>query len=179
MGCWPTRGVPSAQAWTCGRPWPAGGRPLPEAGFAGFVERPPAKPLIAAVEGAVAGGFELILARDLVVVGGTRGSGCLSTAPADRGRGRACYGCPAGAVLPGGRMGADRRSCPRRRREGSGSDQPTRAGRRGDCGRGSTCREDRAQRPLAIAATNRVLTESADWAAAEAFAQQRDQLAGP
>jgi enoyl-CoA hydratase len=39
----------------------AGGRPtLPEAGFAGFVERPPAKPLIAAVEGAVAGGFELI-----------------------------------------------------------------------------------------------------------------------
>jgi hypothetical protein len=26
---------------------------------------------------------------------------------------------------------------------------------------------------------NRVLTESADWAAAEAFAQQRDQLAGP
>jgi hypothetical protein len=110
---------------------------------------------------------------------GTRGSGCLSTAPADRGRGRACYGCPAGAVLRGGRMSADRRSCPRRRREGRGSDQPARAGRRGDCGRGSTCREDRAQRPLAIAATNRVLTESADWAAAEAFAQQRDQLAAP
>ena len=58
---------------------------------------------------------------------GTRGSGCLSTAPADRGRGRACYGCPAGAVLPGDRMGADRRSCPRRRREGRGPDQPARA----------------------------------------------------
>jgi enoyl-CoA hydratase len=39
----------------------AGGRPtLLEAGFAGFVERPPAKLLIAAVEGAVANGFELV-----------------------------------------------------------------------------------------------------------------------
>ncbi|GAA3745919.1 enoyl-CoA hydratase [Spinactinospora alkalitolerans] len=37
-------------------------------GFAGFVERPPRKPLIAAVEGyALAGGFEVVLASDLVV----------------------------------------------------------------------------------------------------------------
>jgi enoyl-CoA hydratase len=41
-------------------------------GFGGLTERPPAKPLIAAVEGwALAGGFELVLSADLVVASRT------------------------------------------------------------------------------------------------------------
>ncbi|CAN5222102.1 crotonase/enoyl-CoA hydratase family protein [soil metagenome] len=51
----------------------AGKRPsVPGRGFAGVTERPPTKPMIAAVEGyALAGGFEVVLSCDLVVASTT------------------------------------------------------------------------------------------------------------
>jgi enoyl-CoA hydratase len=149
----------------------AGGR-----GFGGITERPPAKPAIAAVEGyALAGGFEIALACDLIVAseeatfglpevrrGLVAGAGGLLRLPR-----RIPYHLAMEIALTGDRFPA------------------TRLHTAGLISRivlpGEALADARAlaiqivqNAPLALAATKRIIVESADWSRAEEFARQNE-----
>jgi enoyl-CoA hydratase len=147
---------------------------VPERGLGGFTQRPPAKPLIAAVEGwAVAGGFELVLACDLVV--------------AARG---AQFGLPEirrGLVARGGGLFRLPRLVPRAvamelilTGDTFTADHAASLGlvnRVVDDGMALVeavvlARRLAANAPLALAASKRVVTESADWPLTESFERQ-------
>ncbi len=153
----------------------AGGR-----GFGGIVTRPPAKPVIAAVEGyALAGGFEIALACDLIVASEeatfglpevTRGlvaaAGGLLRLPR-----RIPYHLAMEIALTGERFSAARlqqagliaRLVP----PGQALDQARQLAFR-----------IAGNAPLALEATKRIVVESADWPSAEAFARQ-NEIAAP
>jgi enoyl-CoA hydratase len=149
----------------------AGGR-----GFGGIVERPPSKPAIAAVEGyALAGGFELALACDLIVASEeaqfglpevTRGlvaaAGGLLRLPS-----RVPYHLAMEVALTGDRV-------PAARLHEAGL--ITRLVPAGQALAGATELAARIAQnaPLALAATKRVIVESADWPADMAFARQNE-----
>lgn len=152
----------------------AGGR-----GFAGIVERPPAKPVIAAVEGyALAGGFEVALSCDLIVASEeaafglpevTRGlvaaAGGLLRLPR-----RIPYHLAMEVALTGDHIPA-----PQLHRAGL-------INRLVPAGQALATATELARRlsqnaPLALAATKRVVVESADWPADEQFARQSELTA--
>jgi len=153
----------------------AGGR-----GFGGITARPPAKPVVAAVEGyALAGGFEIVLSCDLIVAsedasfglpeatrGLVAGAGGLLRLPK-----RIPYHLAMEIALTGDRLPAPRlhaaglvnRLVPA---GGALAVACELAGRIA------------ANAPLAVATSKRIMVESADWDSGEAFARQ-DEIARP
>lgn len=153
----------------------AGERPqVPGRGFAGLVERPPTTPLIAAVEGpALAGGFEIALACDLVVAaegayfglpevrrGLLAGGGGLLRLPLKAGLPKAMEWALTGdriTATEAHTAGVVNRLVP----DGASLTAAL-----------DLARQIAANGPLAVKGTKRILTEGGKWPATEAFAQQ-------
>jgi enoyl-CoA hydratase len=143
-------------------------------GFGGIVQRPPVKPVIAAVEGyALAGGFELVLTCDLVVASEearfglpevrrslVAGAGGLLRLPK-----RIPYHLAMEIALTGEHFPASRLQ------EAGLVNQLVPAGQALDAAKKLAGRIALGG-PLALAATKRVIVESADWPSAEAFQRQ-------
>jgi enoyl-CoA hydratase len=157
----------------------AGDAPIAEGrGFGGIVERPPAKPVIAAVEGyALAGGFELVLACDLIVAseeakfglpevkrGLVAGAGGLLRLPS-----RVPYHLAMEIALTGEHFSAARLA------------DAGLVSKLVPAGEALSAAKELAARvaqnaPLALAASKRVIVESSDWSADEAFAKQTEVI---
>lgn len=155
----------------------AGERPsLSRQGFAGLVEQPPQKPLIAAVEGyALAGGFEIVLACDLIV------------AARD-----ARFGLPEvrrGLVAAGGGLLRLGERIPYHQAvewalvgELVDANQAASAGLINRLVDSGTARDEAVRLgtriaengPLAVRATKQILTRSRDWTIADRFERQRE-----
>jgi len=154
----------------------AGERPsVPERGFAGIVEKPAEKPMIAAVEGyAVAGGFEIALACDMIVAaedavfglpevkrGLVAAGGGLLRLPARAPYQLAVEWALTGAFIPAARA-AEVFLVNRLTPKGEALQTAL-----------EIALAIAANGPLAVRATKRILAESREWPAAEAFDRQR------
>lgn len=153
-----------------------GERPMVEGrGFAGLTERPPRKVLIAAVEGyALAGGFEMVLACDLVVAsraakfglpeakrGLVASAGGLMRLPR-----RIPYHVAMEFALTGDMLDAERAYA---------LGLVNRLAEPGQALAGALqlAESVAANGPLAVATSKRIVSESADWSQAEMFERQK------
>jgi enoyl-CoA hydratase len=158
----------------------AGERPYADRGFAGIAERPSEKPLIAAIEGhAVAGGFEIALACDLIVAardakvgipevkrGLVAAAGALIRLPK-----RIPYHLAMELALTGMLIDAERAAelgLVNRVAEPGGALDAARA----------LARAIVANGPLATAGSKQILSAAVDWTEAEAWERQRE-ISGP
>jgi enoyl-CoA hydratase len=153
---------------------------VPGRGFGGLVERPPVKPVIAAVEGyALAGGFELVLSCDLIVAseearfglpevsrGLVAAAGGLLRLPR-----RIPYHLAMEIALTGEHFPAVRL------RDSGLVNRLVPAGQ-ALAGAGELAARVARGAPLALAASKRVIVESADAGSADAFARQ-GEIIGP
>jgi enoyl-CoA hydratase len=149
---------------------------VPGRGFAGIAQRPPAKPVIAAVEGyALAGGFELVLSCDLVVAseaakfglpevkrGLVAGAGGLFRLPR-----RVPYHLAMEVALTGDHFSAERL------REAGLVNAVVPAGE-ALAGAKDLAVRIAQNAPLALAASKRVIVESADWDSTASFDLQSE-----
>jgi enoyl-CoA hydratase len=150
----------------------------PQRGFAGLVQQPPAKPLIAAVEGwALGGGFEIVLACDMVTAGESAKFGLPEVRRGLAARGGGVFRLPrrlpdavamelitAGSALDAARaahFGLVNRLV-------------------ADCEALNAALELAGQvaasAPMSVRASKRVARESAQWSDAEGFSRQQEYL---
>ena len=152
---------------------------LPGRGLAGFIQRPPRKPMIAAVEGwAVAGGFEIALACDLIV----------AARDARFGLPEVRRGLVAAA---GGLLRLPRRIPPAIAKQLALTGEPLSAADASRLGLVNELTEpgqaldgalDLARRitpngPLAVRTTKQILDQALDWTVAEGFSRQEPMVA--
>lgn len=147
-------------------------------GFAGIVERPPAKPLVAAVEGwALGGGFEIVLACDLVVAARTARFGVPEVKRGLAARGGGVFRLPRRLphmlamelLLTGAPLPAERAA------EFGLVNRLTEPGQ-ALAGALELAGEVAANAPMAVRASKRVAIESVLWPLEESFDRQRTHL---
>ena len=149
-------------------------------GFAGICERPPAKPLIAAVEGyCLAGGFEIALSCDLIVAANSAnfglpevkrgivpGSGGMVRLPS-----RIPYHMAMEMVLTGGMYPAARMAelglVSRLAEPGQATEQAL-----------ELAAQIAANGPLAVQTAKSIISQSRDWRQSDLFDLQRPRIAG-